>query len=163
MSKASARLRLREALERAGSAWILRIWGKEAEKNLDRVNRELDEFVAEYQRRFGPDQGPDPFALLEENPSKAAAFFQIETLMVSAEMKVMIWRILMGCTIAKVAFQYEAGKPPTFLVTLAKPYDLQREEYVGRHPADFRVLRHFGITGYGDQVYLEGYYAARNA
>jgi hypothetical protein len=161
MNKAAARARLREALEQVGAGWVFEFWGADTDKNLDQINKGLDEFITEYERRFG--EKPDPFQLAKTNPYKGAAFFQVDTLLVSVEMKVMVWRVLLGCEIAKVAFDYKAGSAPAFSVTLSRPYGDGTETYEGRQPADFRVLRHFGITGVGEQVYLQGYYAARGA
>ena len=159
MSKASQRQRLRDALHEADSDWILSFWGKEQDKNLDRVLGDLDQFADEYAKRFR--ERPDPFKLLAENPLKGAAFFQIDTLRLSAEMKVMVWRILLGCEITRVEFRYAAGRKPTLRVTLRPPYGQGEEEYTGGEPTDFRILRHFGSSGADDQLFLEGYYALR--
>jgi hypothetical protein len=159
MATATIRGRLKEAIEKAGSAWIFRYWGNDVDKNLDRVAADLERFTREYHRRYR--ERPDPLELLEVNPLKGAAFFQIDTLMVSIEMKIMIWRILLGCEIAKVEFRYEAGKLPFFSVSLRPPYGDDEERFRGEKASDFRVLRHFGITGVEDQLFLQGYYAGR--
>jgi hypothetical protein len=161
MTKASpsTRDRLKEAIEKAGSAWIFRYWGSDVEKNVDHIAVDLDRFAREYQRRFK--ERPDPLELMDVNPLKGAAFFQIDTLMVSVEMKIMVWRILLGCEVARVEFKYEAGKPPKFSVTLCPPYGEKEEYYEGKQASDFRVLRHFGVTGVGNQLFLQGYYAGR--
>ena len=158
MNKPST-LALKYAIEKAGSAWIFRYWGNDLSRNLDRIRKELEQFSREYQHRFG--ETPDPFALLEENPVKGAAFFQIDTFMVSLEMKIMIWRILLGCEIAKIKFNYEAGKAPELTVVLRPPYGEREEVYKGQMPSDFRVLRHFGATGVSGELFLQGYYAGR--
>jgi hypothetical protein len=159
MSKASVREKVRSALERAGSGWIFRYWGNDAEKNLDKVTADLDRFAREYHRRFG--ERPDPLTLVEENPWKGAVFFQIDTLLLSTEMKIMIWRLLLGCEITRVDFKYRAGREWSLSVALRTPYGGDEEVYAGQQPSDFRVLRHLGVTGVGDQVYLQGYYLAK--
>jgi hypothetical protein len=161
MRKADRRERLKSALEKAGSGWVFRYWGNDTARNLDRVAADLDRFIQEYHRLFG--ERPDPYLLMEENPLKGAAFFQVDTLLASVEMKVMVWRILLGCEIAQVKWTYEAGKGSSLKVVLRPPYGGKEESYTGQQPADFRVLRHFGATGVDGQLILQGYYAARGA
>jgi hypothetical protein len=159
MNKARIRERLRGALQQTGGAWIFPFWAEDANANLDRLAADLEDFAQQYKQRFG--ERPDPFALLEENPLKGAAFFQIDTLLLSADMKIMVWRILLGCEIARVEFRYHAGAEPALLVVLQPPYGQRQERYEGQKAADFRVLRHFGTTGVNGKLFLQGYYAAR--
>lgn len=158
MTKTKEIARLKEALEEAGSGWIFDFWGGDLDKNLDMVRRDIEDFAREYERRFG--DRPDPYNLVQENASKAAAFFQIDTLMASVEMKIMIWRVLLGCEIASVEFGYEAGAKPSLVIQLRPPYGGKLEKYTGQ-PSDFRVLRHFGVTHVNGELFLQGYYAAR--
>ena len=159
MIAATERGRLKAALEKSGSDWVFRYWGAEAEKNLDRVSQEIERFLRAYRRRFG--EKPDPYALLDSNPPKGAAFFQMDSLLVSVEMKIMIWRILLGCEIARVEFKYRVGQVPSLTVALVPPYGQGEEIYTGQQPSDFRVLRHLGVTGVEGQLFLQGYYAAK--
>jgi hypothetical protein len=99
--------------------------------------------------------------LLAVNPLIGAAFFQFDTLWLSTELKVMVWRILLGCENIRVEFRYQAGQKPSLKVTLRPPYGQGEEEYTGREPADFLALRHFGSSSIDDQLFLQGYYALR--
>lgn len=157
MNKQEARAMLRKALEKSGSGWVFQFWGNDADKHLDKVLAGLKRFTQEYHKRFG--DRPDPFALLEMNPTKGAAFFQVDTLVVSVEMQVMIWRILSGCELARIKFNYEAGKKISFTVVL-RTLQGKNEKYLGKQ-GDVRVLRHFGIGGVDERIVLQGYYAAR--
>jgi hypothetical protein len=159
MSASATRAKLRKALEESGTAWIFQYWGNKADKHLARMADALAEFQKEYERRYG--SPPDPFDLLDKNPAKAAAFFQVDTQLVSLEMKIMIWRVLLGCEISRIEFKYDAGKRPTLLVTLRTPYSDQEEQFKGQKPDDFRILRHLGVSGKHDQLLLQGYYASR--
>jgi hypothetical protein len=159
LSKAAMRSQLKSILEKAGGGWVFRYWGNDADRNLDKIAVDLRKFVQEYHRRFG--EKPDPLTLMEENPQKGVAFFHVDTLLVSVEMKIMIWRILLGCEIAKVEFKYEVGKPPVLSITLSPPYGVDKEHYASQQPADYRVLRHIGATAVNGQLFLQGYYAAR--
>jgi hypothetical protein len=160
MSKTEMRRLLKGAMEQAGSAWIFRFWRDETEKNLAKIAAGLVEFIITYQRRFG--DRPDPLALLSANPIKGSAFFQIDTLMLSVEMKIMVWRILMGCEIAKLEFHYEAGQEPRLSVSLTPPYGRSIETYHGQAAGDFRAIRHLGIMGGSERLILDGYYAAKS-
>src|SRR5262249_36926182 len=120
MSKTSERLRLKNALQQAGNAWLFRFWGPDEGRNLDRIRRDLEEFCREYEQRF--QERPDPFNLLETNPWKGTAFFHADTLIASVEMKIVVWRVLMGCEIARIEFKYEMGRPSLLRVTLRPPY-----------------------------------------
>jgi hypothetical protein len=160
MSTAGATSNVREAFVKSGSDWIFRFWGDETDKNLDKVRQDIDRFTREYKKRFG--ENPDPYHLLKVNPLKGAVFFQIDTFMVSVEMKIVIWRILLGCEIVKVHLSYESGKRFLFRITLRPPYGGQEETYIGKQPGDFRVLRHFGVSRVDDQLLLHGYFTSKH-
>jgi len=150
------RATLQAALEKTGSGWLLSYWGQDADKHLDKLVAELKGFVQEYRRRFK--ETPDLLELVDVNPAKAAAFFQVDTLMASRPMKVMIWRLLLGAEIAELDFQYKAGLGSSFRVQLVSPYG-EEETYQSEETSDLRVLRHVGLTGVGAQFMLQGYYA----
>jgi hypothetical protein len=160
MSAAIDRAQVRRAIEDAGESWLLNFWGPDSDRNLEAVGQQIREFQEQYAKRFG--ERPDPFALFQSQPFKAKAFFQNDTFMVSAEMKVMIWRILLGCEIAEVEFKYTLDQAPSLRITLQTP-DGQRETYSGKSVWDFKVLRHFGASSRDDRLILQGYYATRRA
>jgi hypothetical protein len=160
MTKATRRERLRLALQKSGSDWVFRYWGSEAERNLDRLAADLDQFVHHYRQRYG--DRPDPVELLDSNPTKGAAFFQVDTLRASPEMKVLVWRLLLGYEITRLECHYRAGHSFRLKVTIRSPYGSNEESYESTDPSDFRILRHIGLIGVGDQTHLQGYYAARN-
>jgi hypothetical protein len=147
--------RLKDALKRTGYDWLLRYWGRESGKHLEATAAALGAFVREYRRRFK--ERPDVLGLVEENPLKAAAFLQPDTQLASLEMKVMIWRILLGCEISKIQFRYQAGKSALLRVRLVTPWGSE-ETYTSQEASDFRVLRHIGITGAEGDYNLQGYY-----
>jgi len=152
------RAQVRQVLEKLQGSWLFSFWGKDATKHIDVVAAGLEDFIAVYECKF--QERPDPFKLLETNPVKAAAFLQIDTLLMSTEMKIMVWRVLMGCEITHVDFHYKIGKPPSLFVNLRTP-DGHEETYSGRQSDDFRVLRHFGAVGVNGDLILQGYYAPR--
>jgi hypothetical protein len=156
MSTPERRALLRAALEAAGSSWLLKYWGKDQDRALDQTLQALDEFAAEYERRFR--YRPDPFALPGQDPARGRAFFQADTLALSAEMKILVWRILLGCEIHRVEFHYESAGGTDLTVTLRTPYG-EEEQYRGQQSRDFKVLRHFGATGVDNHLVLQGYYA----
>lgn len=154
------RVRVRAALEKTGSGWLLSYWGQDTDKHLDKIVAELRGFVQEYRRRFK--ETPDILGLVDVNPAKAAAFFQLDTLSASREMKIMIWRLLLGGDIVELAFRYKAGEPSSLRVCLVTPYG-EEETYQSEDASDFRILRHVGLTGVGEQSLLQGYYAFKGS
>jgi hypothetical protein len=160
MSRSVDRETIRSALEQTGGGWILKYWGEDADKQLGKIGSQLKAFAREYHRRFG--EQPDVFGLLEVNPAKAAAFFQIDSLLASLEMKVMIWRILLGCDVAEISLHYKVDEQFSLRVNLGSPFGTG-EAYATQDPSDFRVLRHLGLTGVDGQSVLQGYYAFRGA
>ncbi|HLN31907.1 MAG TPA: hypothetical protein VK395_29520 [Gemmataceae bacterium] len=158
MTDSSKQDRLRKALDVSGSAWLLEYWGDDAESRLAQAVVDLDDFACEYERRFS--ERPDPFELLESDPIRGKAFFQIDTFVISLEMKIMIWRIMLGCEILRVEFRYDMEDATDLLITLRTPYGAE-EQYRGKRSRDFRVLRHFGATEDNERLILQGYYALK--
>jgi hypothetical protein len=147
-----------EALHAAGLSWLVQYWGAEKSQFLQKTTEGISEFIGVYESRFK--ERPDPIRLLDENPIRGRAFFQFDTLVASTEMKVMIWRILQGCEVARVEFHYDRAATASLDVELRTPFG-ERENYSSSYWADFRVLRHFGTVSAGEQLRLEGYYASR--
>ncbi len=147
---------VRIALEKTGQDLLLRLWSKDADQMLRKVAGGLKQFVHEYRRRFK--ETPDILALIDENTPKARAFFHFDTLMASCEMKIMVWRLLMGGEIRSVDFRYRADKRSSLRVHLLSA-DWQKETYESTEALDFRVLRHVGLAGEPQQGRLQGYYA----
>jgi hypothetical protein len=159
MSQVLDRARLRGAVERAGDAWIFPYWGEHADRHLGTLHEKLGEFIDAYEKKFG--ERPDPMGLLDANPLKWRAFFQIDTLTLSVEMKILVWRLLLGCEITRVEFGYQLGHPHGLSISLRSPYGVDEGPYIGKEPADFRVFRYIGVTHANDQLVLEGYYATK--
>ena len=68
-----------------------------------------------FERINAVSRSADLFGLVETNPTKAAAFFQPDTLQASREMKLMVWRILLGCEIQGIELtSTEQGKQSLF-------------------------------------------------
>lgn len=159
MSEPTTRGLLKKAFEETGNGWLLSYWGDQQDEMLDRAVADIEDFAGEYQRRFG--DRADPFVLLNTDPYKAKAFFQADTFNVSIDMKIMMWRILLGCEIQEVRFHYRDHQETNFTVVLREPYGGKEEVYQGRLPTDFRVLRHFGAVGTNGRLVLQGYYALK--
>ena len=160
MSDPERRALLKKALEQMENAWLLSRGGENLEQTLDRVLADLESFAAEYERRFGGK--PDPFQLLSEDPYKGKAFFQLDTLKASVEMKIMIWRLLLGCEIDEITFHYRQDGETDLTVFLRSPSGTREGPYRGQKQfTDFRVLRHFGIGGKNGRLVLQGYYALK--
>lgn len=160
MNSTAKRDRLEEAIIAIGNGWVLKHWGEHKDQHLRKMLRDLEEFSRYYRNRFG--ETPDPFQLLDDNPTKAAAFFQFDTLRVSPEIKAAVWRILLGFEIIEVRFHYRQSKTPEFSIVLAPAWGEQNPEaYQGESQDDFRVLRHLGISFVDDKLFLNGYFAPK--
>src|SRR5205823_1752583 len=128
--------RLQEALEKSGNHSLLDFWGTTADRHLKKITSQLEAFAREYKRRFK--DVPDFFGLLDTNTAKAAAFFQADTLLASREMKIMIWRILVGCEIKQIELKYKAGSGLFLQMKLGSPTG-EDETYTTRETSDCRV------------------------
>jgi hypothetical protein len=142
---------VRAALEKTGQDKVLRLWSKDGEQELRKAAAGLKQFVLQYRRRFR--ETPDVLGLLDENILKARAFFHFDTLRASCEMKIMVWRLLIGGEIQAVDFRYRAGKRSLLRIQLLS-LDWRKETYESADALDFRVLRHIGVAF--DR--LQGYY-----
>jgi hypothetical protein len=165
MSVAINQQNVQKAIEDAGEAWLFNFWSENRSEHLEGIRKQIQEFVEEYERRFG--ERPDPFALFESDLPKAKAFFQNDTFMVSSEMKIMIWRVLVGCEILRVEFVYEISKEPSLVIRLRTPEGAE-ELHHGVGAWDFKVLRHFGAAVRSgcmvpSGLVLQGYYAVRRS
>ena len=159
MSMIIDRPRIRQALEQAGNAWLFDYTGSQIDSVLDDLGRRVQDFITEYQNRFGEE--PDPFGLIENNPLKGMAFFQVDTLRASVEMKIMVWRVLLGAEIQRLELRYDKSGDFHLSLNIQTPYG-DRESYTSSSSWDFALLRHLGATGRFDgQMMLQGYYAMR--
>lgn len=146
-----------DAFERTGCGWILA--DPQKDRILAAVAREIDEFVAAYARRFHVT--PEPFRLLQDNPTKAAAFFQsLVGPPHSLDIRLLIWHLLTGADIVSVRFTYARGGESTLVVQTETPYG-EPAEFTSTSAWDFRLFRHIGLLGMNDRAILDGYYALR--
>jgi hypothetical protein len=148
------------AFESTGCTWVLK--RSDRDVILAQAAREIDEFIAAYTERFKGAEPPDPFALVEANPDKAAAFFQTFTgVLISAEIRVMAWQLIMGWEINSVQFSYDRGKEASFRIDLDSPPPLpvQTERFESRNLWDYQVFRHIGLLAINGKPILDGYYA----
>ena len=146
-----------EAFEKTGNGWILT--DSQRDRILAAVAQEIDKFVADYARRFHVT--PEPFRLLEDNPPKAAAFFQsFVGPPHSVDVRLLIWHLLAGADIASVRFSYERGGESSIIVRTETPYG-ESAEFTSNNVWDFSLFRHIGLLGMDDVATLAGYYALR--
>jgi hypothetical protein len=113
--------------------------------------KQLDQIAATYRDRIRVEVPFTPEALAaeaERNPHKVRAFLQALGTSRSADMLVMVWRILQGLSIRKVIMDYREQELFSLVVTLARPGQDQDnlEEYRSSDINDAALVRHFGIT-----------------
>jgi hypothetical protein len=157
MSEPITREKLRKAIADAGGTWLPDDEEKFQVRMLDGFVDSLTRFRKEYSSRFG--EMPDPFLLLEKDRQKGKAFFQFDTLGTSTEIKVMVWRILLGCEIKRIHFDYDFVGKAELKFWLQTPSGEEEGPYTGDPCEDFRVMRHFGIALYNERFVIQGYYA----
>ena len=148
---------VRDAMIKSGTSWIFECWGEDLDRNLGKTRRDIENFAREYQKRFH--ERPDPFELLQINPTKGTAFFQVISFSTSVEMKILVWRILMGWEVHKIRFSYEPNKDSFLSVTLKSPAGEIDPPYEGQKYTDFRVLQHLGVAAKDEKLILDGFYA----
>ena len=127
----------------------------------------LDGFVSTYESKFG--ERPDPLKLFQENPHAGAAFFDLDTLMMSVEMKIVVWRILNGFEIVAIELSLRQGSVTHFesnyslemKVRIRGPqFDQGPEDYSFGDSNDLRFLRHLGTVTRDGNVRFSGYYSS---
>jgi len=150
------------ALEQSGRGWRLSTPDRDA--YLHQVAQQIDEFVQAYQGRFGDGDPPDPFRLLQDNPEKAAAFFQtLAGRPISVPMRVMVWEIMFGAEITALDFHYRSTGVAELRVTLDESHRSMPEQiFTSEDPRDFRIFRHIGLLTVNNRAVLDGYYALRS-
>ena len=131
---------------------------------LDQLNQVATEY---HNRRIRVDVPFTPEALAaeaERNPHKVRAFLQALGTSGSAEMLVMVWRILQGLSIRKVAMDYLEQKAFSLVVVLARPGDGKDvlEEYRSSDINDAALIRHFGITTVDGHPLFDGFFPTRH-
>jgi hypothetical protein len=147
---------LADALQKSGCGWILQF--EDRDITLQIVAEALNEFIEKYIKRFS--DTPDPFRLLENNPAKGKAFFQVLSgAHVSSDMLLAIWRIFEGAEIHSINFEYQRTEKFGLRIILKMPYDEIMEEYKSNELRDFRILRHLGTLTIDGTPVLEGFYA----
>lgn len=158
MTSTIDRNQLENVLRDAGLEWLVKYWGNRKDEHLETTVQGLEEFAEEYNRRFG--ERPDPLTLVQKNRDKGKAFFQLDTLLLSPQFKVAVWRILLGCEVAELEVKYTQNSGSSIQLTLRTPHG-EQEKYESHYWHDFRVLRHFGLTGINERPLLQGYFALR--
>jgi hypothetical protein len=114
----------------------------------------INQFIDLYHSKFG--ESPDPFALLDSAPAKGATLWELDTLRLSPEMKVAVWRILLGSKIKTVQLESDISTFSLKLVLIA--FDAE-EPYESHFSEDLRLIRHLGTIEVGNRTHFQGYYA----
>jgi|GEM_PF-2688790 len=128
-----------------------------ADEVLERWREGLDAFITYYRDRFG--ETVNPFDWWKVNPPKARAFFEPDTLSLSAPMKAAVWRILLGFDIQKIELVYQFSAPSHLRVELSTPAREEIELYESDNPADAKLLRHLGSILVDGQFQFQGYHS----
>lgn len=141
------------ALEQSGCSWVLSM--SDRDSLLHVTARELADFLAEYKRRFATGATPDPFALLDANPSKGTAFFRTFVgATISVAMRVLVWRLLVGEEIDSLVIQYHRGQAAQIRIVMRG----DSEPYESNSLWDFQVIRNLGLLSIDGMPFFDGYF-----
>lgn len=144
---------VRDALAKTRSKTLLNAPGWDA--SISKWADGLNEFIADYQARFK--NRPDPIGILDSAPAKGVAFWELDTLRLSTEMKIAVWRILLGCEI--LAIHLRSDKDSFELKLVLGTVAFQDEVYSSQHSEDLRIVRHLGTIEFSNRTHFQGYYA----
>jgi hypothetical protein len=129
--------------------------------------KRLNEVAANYRDHIHVEVPFTPEALAaeaERNPHKVRAFLQALGTSQSADMLVMVWRILQGLSIRKVTMDYREQDLFSLDVTLARPgedHD-ELEAYRSSDINDAALVRHFGITTTDGRPLFDSFFPLRH-
>jgi hypothetical protein len=157
---------LERLLRGNGLGWMMTIHDPSGRTVLPALLEQLGQVATAYRTRIGVAVPFTPEALEAEagqNPHKVQAFLQALCTSHSAEMLVMVWRILQGLSIREVTMNYKERDTFNLTVKLARPDDLKevQEEYRSGDINDAALLRHLGIATISGQPLLDGFYPLR--
>lgn len=157
---------LERLLRGSGLDWMITMFAP-PDRAIPHLLEQLDRVEAEYRARIEVDGPFTPEALVaeaERNPHQVQAFLQALGTSRSAEMLVMVWRILQGLSIREVAMDYREQESFGLVVILARPGEGQDvlEEYRSSDINDAALVRHFGITTVDGRPLFDGFYRTRS-
>lgn len=154
MSQATNPKDVARAFKLSGCSWVLHM--VDHTTLLQQAAHEIDEFIETCRARYG--EVPDPFSLLEQNPSKGAAFFRIFVgVPITLDIRVLVWRLLLGASICSFSLQYRRGQQPQIRVELEEEHGRPFESH---SLWDFQALRNLGVLAIDGTPILDGYYDA---
>ena len=156
---------LERLLRSNGLGWMIDKYARR-DRAIPALLEQLERVATAYRTRTRVATPFTPEALeaeAEQNPHKVSAFLQALTTSCSAEMLVMVWRILQGLSIREVLMNYREREVFNLTVTLARTGDGQEslEEYQSQDINDASLLRHFGIATISGQPLFDGFYPLR--
>jgi hypothetical protein len=151
--------KIRDLLRQSRCESYLEDLNGQEEAYLAAVQRQLDRFCKEYENRFG--EKPDIHELLRRNPEKGASFIQwVAGDDLSADITIMIWRILSGAEVLAVNYRYLKDQESFLEIELEPlPGNLngpKPERYRSTAGPDFHLLSEFRMIGFNGKPYLVG-------
>jgi len=157
--------RLERIIRDCGQGWIIDFFGQPKDA-LAEAEKLLLETVGAYRRRYSTaSPAPDVDSLSAENarnPHRVKAFIQAMGSSASAEMLVMVWRILQGDAIKQLRIDYTAGT--SFLLEIQLEGDEQEPQlFTSRNIDDAALLRHLGILKMGGRPLFDGFYPMQHS
>src|ERR1700722_17405012 len=156
---------LEDLLRREGLGWMIDMF-LDRSRAIPHLLKQLDRVAEEYRNLIRDNVPFTPEALkaeAERNPHKVRAFLQAMGTVHSANMLVMVWRILQGLNIREVTMGYHEQKSFSLIVILARPggeHD-ELEEHRSSDINDSSLVGHFGITTIDGLPLFDGFFPMR--
>ncbi len=155
---------LEEAIRQAGEGWLIESFAPPGEA-LNHIRRVLGAVHQRARERFG-DNAPDlsESAIVEEyrrHPSQVKVFFQALGGTRTADMLVMVWRIIQGMEVKDLQLSYRRREHFQMRVILESPYGEEDAPYVSDKTNDFTLFRRVGILEVGNTPVFDGFYPLR--
>jgi hypothetical protein len=155
---------LEGAIRKSGEGWIIDTFAPR-EAALDHILQTLDKVNELAKSRLGvsaPDLSPQALAdEFDRNPARVRGFFQVLGGSRTAEMLLMVWRIMQGMEIKDVQLSYRWQKDFHVRVVLVSPYGDEDVPYESSEINDFAIFRHIGVLQIGDRPVFDGFYPLR--
>jgi hypothetical protein len=155
---------LERIIRDAGEGWILE-WTPPRSGAINYIQQLIQSTEERGKERFGqnaPEISENTIvAEYNANPEKIRAFLQALGSTQSADILLMVWRILEGMEIEDIKMEYSAQKSFNLQIRLVSPDSGSREEYRSEDIDDAAMLRHLGILKMGGKPVFDGFYPLR--
>lgn len=159
MTNATAEKKLEQLLRVHELGWMIDLYSP-SDEAAPKYLRQLDEFAAAYQRRFGERALIEPDQLeawANKDPFKVTAFLQALAVTEEPEMLQLVWCMLCGAEVLEVNLQHRQSESFNLKVILSM--NGRTETFQSGDIKSAAILSHFGITTMNGRPLFQGFFA----